>query len=96
MTCTTSNLLRDNLPYFVLKQQLAELHCDHLGNCWYLLALHETFSIFLIYIPYGDGVLFIIYGVVWASMIHESRERIFEDPVFFLPLEGNIIAAQNQ
>ena len=29
-------------------------------------------------------------------MIHDSMERVFEDPIFFLPLEGNIIVAQDQ
>ena len=64
MTCTTSKLLGDNLPHDVLKHQLEKLHCNHLGNCWYLPALHETFNIFLIWMTYGDDVLFIIYEMV--------------------------------
>ena len=48
------------------------------------------------WIPYGDDFLSITYGVVWASLIHNVGERIFGDLVFSLPLEGNIIAAQDQ
>ena len=46
--------------------------------------------------PYGDHVLFIIYGIVWAIMIHNVGEEIFGGIVFFLPLEGNIIVSQYQ
>ena len=67
MTYTTSHLSRNNLPYYFLKQQLGKMRRDHLGNCSYLSALYETFSIFLIWMPYDDHVLFIIYGMVWAS-----------------------------
>ena len=95
-TCTASNLLEDNLPHDVLKQQLERLCCIHLRNHWYHPKLHITFKFFLIWMPYGDHVPFILYGMVWASMIHDMGERIFGDLVFFLPLEGNIIAAQDQ
>ena len=50
----------------------------------------------MIWMPYGDDVPFILYGMVWASMIHDFMEGILGDPVFFLPLEGNIIVAQNK
>ena len=46
--------------------------------------------------PYDDDFQLIIYGDIWANMIHNVGEDIFEDPIFFLPLEGNIIAAQDQ
>ena len=48
------------------------------------------------WIPYDDQVLFIIYGMVWASLIHNVGGQIFGGLVFILPLEGNIIAAQDQ
>ena len=35
-------------------------------------------------------------GMIWANMIHNVRGKIFGDLFFFLPLEGNIIAAQDQ
>ena len=34
--------------------------------------------------------------MVLANMIHDTKERIFEDPIFFLPLEDNIMVAKNQ
>ena len=46
--------------------------------------------------PYGDDFLSITYGMVWASMIHNVGEVIFGGLVFIFPLEGNIIAAQDQ
>ena len=48
------------------------------------------------WMSYDDQVLFIIYGMVWASLIHNVGEEIFGGIVFILPLEGNIIAAQDQ
>ena len=47
-------------------------------------------------IPYGDDFPSITYGMVWASLIHNVGNEIFIDLVFILPLEGNIIAAQDQ
>ena len=46
--------------------------------------------------PYDDDLQLTIYGDIWAGMIHNVGEEIFEDPNFFLPLEGNIIATQDQ
>ena len=71
------------------------MRCIHLRNHWYHPKLHMKFNNFLIWVPYGDDVPFTLYGMVWASKIHDSRERIFEDPVFFLPLDDKIIATQN-
>ena len=82
------------LPCNVVQQQLGKLHCDHLGNCWYLSSLHETFNIPLTWMPYDDDFLFIICGMIWASMIDNVGGKIFGDPIFFLPLGGNIFAAQ--
>ena len=48
MTYTTSHLSRNNLPCYFLKLQWGRLRCDYLGDCWYLPAPHETFSISLI------------------------------------------------
>ena len=36
------------------------------------------------------------FEMVWASMIHNVGQEIFGGLVFILPLEGNIIAAQDQ
>ena len=47
-------------------------------------------------IPYGGDFLSIMYGMVWAILIHNARKGIFGGLVSFLPLEGNIIAAQDQ
>ena len=33
-----------------LKQQLVKLRCHYWESCWYLLALHETFNIFFIWL----------------------------------------------
>ena len=84
------------MPHDDLTQQLERLRCIHLRNHWYHPKLHITFKIFLIWMPYGDEVPFILYGMVWANMLHDNRERIFGDPVFFLPLEGNLITTQDQ
>ena len=46
--------------------------------------------------PYGDDVPFILYGMVWVSMVHDIGERILGYSIFFLPLEGNHVAAQDQ
>ena len=45
---------------------------------------------------YGDDFLAITYGMGWASLIHNVGEEIFGGLVFILPLEGNIISAQDQ
>ena len=95
-TCTTSNSMEDNLPHDVLNQQLGRLRCIHLRKNWYHPKLHITFNIFLIWMLNGDDAPFILNEMVWASMIHDMGKRIFGDLVFFLPLEGNIIAAQDQ
>ena len=60
----------------------------------HLLIYEVVYGIDLI--PYGDDFLFIIYGMVWASMIHNVGGKLFGDLVLFLPLEGNFIAAQDQ
>ena len=48
------------------------------------------------WMPYDGDLQLITYEMVWASMIHNVGEKVLEDLVFFLPLEGNIIAAQDQ
>ena len=92
-TCTTSNLLGDNLPHDVLKQQLVKLRYTHWRNHWYHPKLHITFNVFLIWIPHGDDVPFTLYGMVW---VHETRGGFFGDLVVLLYLEGNIITSQSQ
>ena len=92
MTCKTNNLLRDNLPHHVLKLQLVKLCCDYLRSYWYLPALCKTFNTSLIWIPYEDNVIFILYGMIWAR----TKEWIFEDPTAFLLHEDNISAAHIQ
>ena len=37
------------------------------------------------WIPYDDQILFIIYGMVCANLIHNVGEEIFGDLVFILP-----------
>ena len=96
MTYITSNLSRNNLPCYFMKQHSKKLRSDHLGNRWYLPSLHETFNIPLIWMEYDYNVLFIIYWMLWASLIHNVGEEIFGDLVFIVPLEGNIIATQDQ
>ena len=39
---------RNIFPCNFLKQQFEKLRCHYWENCWYLLAPHETFNIFLI------------------------------------------------
>ena len=94
-TCTAGNSLENSLPHDFLDQQLERLCCIHLRNQWYHPNFHTTFNNFLILMPYGDDVPFILYGMVWVSMIHDIGERIFKGPIFFLPLKGNIIVAQD-
>ena len=68
MTYTASHLSRDNLPCYCLKLQWGRLHCDHLGDYWYLPAPHQTFSIsfisILIMSPFYDVVLAFIGGMI--------------------------------
>ena len=72
------------------------MHFIHLINHLYHPKLHVTFNNFLIWMPNGDDVPFTLNGMIWSSMIHDMGERIFGDLIFFLPLEGNLIAAQYQ
>ena len=48
MTYITIHVTQNNLPCDFLKQQFGKLHCHYWENCWYILATHETFRIFLI------------------------------------------------
>ena len=48
------------------------------------------------WMPYDDDFQLITYEVIWASMLHNVRGEILGGQVFILPLEGNIIAAQDQ
>lgn len=94
-TCTTNKWLGDNFPYYVLNKQVAKLCCVHLGNYWHHLELYTTLSVFLIWIAYFDDFIFIVNGMAWESKVHRTKEWVFRDPVVLLPLEGNIVAAQN-
>ena len=80
------------MPHDILKQELGKLRFIPWIDHWY----HGTINIFLIWMPNGDEVPFILDGMVWASMIHDMGDRIFGDLLFFLPLEGNMFAAQDQ
>lgn len=91
-SCTTSTLLKANLPHDILKQQLGKLRCIHLINHWY----HVTFSTFLSCMPNDDDVPFLLDGMIWASLIHDIGERVFGDLFPSFPLEGNLIVATNQ
>ena len=48
------------------------------------------------WMPYDSDFQLITYEMIWANMFHNVGREILEDLVFFLPLEGNIIAAQDQ
>ena len=84
------------MPCYVLQQLLEKLRCDHFRNHWYHPKLHINFSHFLIWMPYGDDVPFILYGMVWVGMVHDFGRRVLVDSIFFLPLEGNHVAARDQ
>ena len=84
------------MPLDALNQQLKRLHRIHQRDHLYHTHLHITFSNFLIWMPYGNDVPFILYRMVWVGMAHDIRERILGDSIFFLPLEGNHVAAQDQ
>ena len=47
-------------------------------------------------IPYHDDFQLIIYEDIWASMICNIGGEIFGDLVLILPIEDNLIAAQDQ
>ena len=95
-TYTSCNFLQDHLPYDILKQQLGRLRNIHLENLWYHPKLHLNFSNFLIWRPNGDDVPFILDGMVWVDMSHDFRGRVLGGSIFFLPLEINHVAAQDQ
>ena len=71
------------------EKKLGKMHCE-------LSDLHETYINPLTWMPYDGDFLFIIYGMVWANMIHNVGGKIFGDPVSFLPLGGSNFAAQEQ
>ena len=48
MTYITIHVLKNNLPYYFLKKQFGKMHCNYMGNSWYFLVPHETFSISLV------------------------------------------------
>ena len=45
--------------------------------------------------PYDDALLSITCGMFWANWFYSVGGRIFTDLIFMLPLEGNIISAQD-
>ena len=49
-----------------LKQQLGKLRCHYQGNCWYLLASHETFRNFLILLLIMTSFL------IWIRFVKEA------------------------
>ena len=46
--------------------------------------------------PCGDDVPFIFNGMVWVGMTHDFGGRVLGGSIFFLPLEGNHVSAQDQ
>jgi len=58
--------------------------------------IHHEVSHEVELIPYDDVFQLITYEMIWASLIYNIGGEIFGDLVFILPLEGNIIAAQDQ
>ena len=47
-------------------------------------------------VPYDGDFLSIMYEMVWASLMQNARKGTFGGIVSFFPLEGNIMAAQDQ
>ena len=78
------------------KQQLEKLHYTHHRDHMDHPHLHVTSRKFLIWMIYGGNVPFTLNGMSWASRIHDFGERIFGDPIFVLPLKGNLFVAQDQ
>ena len=95
-TYTTCNLLQDHLPYDILNRNLGELRSVHQRDHMYHPNLHITFSHFLIWMPGGEDMPFILNGMVWVGMSHDFGRRVLGGSIFFLPLEGNHVAAQDQ
>ena len=58
--------------------------------------LRITFSHFLIWMPCGDDVPFILNGMVWVGMSHDFGGGFLGGSIFFLPLEGHHVSAQDQ
>lgn len=46
--------------------------------------------------PYDDGLLSIVYEIVWASLMHNAGRGTFGGLASFFPFEGNMLAAQDQ
>ena len=46
-------------------------------------------------VKYDGDFLSILYEMVWASLIHSAGKGTFRGLVSFLPLEGNIVVAQD-
>ena len=53
-------------------------------------------SLLALWINLAQTILYMMYEMVWASLIHNAGKGTFGGLVSFLPLEGNIIAAQDQ
>ena len=96
LTCIAENSLEKNLPLDALNQQLTRLRCIHHGDHVYHPKFHISFSHFLIWMPYGDDVPFILYGMVWVGMVHDFGGRVLGGSIVFLPLKGNHVLAQDQ
>ena len=48
------------------------------------------------WMPYDGDFQLITYEVIWDNMFHDVGEEILGGLIFNLPLEGNLIAAQDQ
>ena len=46
-------------------------------------------------IPYDDTLLSITYETFWVDWFYNVGGRIFADLIFMVPLEGNILVAQD-
>ena len=46
-------------------------------------------------VPHGDTLLSITYETFWADWFYSIGGRIFGDLILMIPLEGNVLAAQD-
>ena len=48
------------------------------------------------WMPHDDTLLSITYETFWANWFYSAGGRIFADLIFMMPLEGNVLVAQDQ
>ena len=84
------------LPCYFQKMQWMRLRCVLLRHCLYHVASCKTLSKLLIWILYGNHVLFIMDEMLWANLFFNVGEEILGGLFFIFPLKGNTIAAHNQ